>query len=122
MPGTTKGSFRRRTGWAMTIVWLRPGRHRWIVSRMDADTLTLARLLVTAALLAATTEYIELIKRRALRTARARERAMFEQQGLNGLVRVFLTGTGKPGRWSNGEWGTGAEPDLRWFRNPAREP
>jgi len=73
---------------------------------MDADTLTLARLLVTAALLAATTEYIELIKRRALRTADARERAMFEEQGLNGLVRVFLAGA----------------QDLRWVRNPASQP
>jgi hypothetical protein len=89
---------------------------------MDADTLTLARLLTTAALLAATTEYIELIKRRAVRTAHARERAMFEEQGLNGLVRVFLAGAGKPRRRSNSEWGTGAEPDLRWVRNPASEP
>jgi hypothetical protein len=73
---------------------------------MDADTLTLARLLTTAALLAATTEYIELIKRRAVRTAHARERAMFEEQGLHGLVRVFLAGA----------------PDLRWVRNPASQP
>ena len=59
---------------------------------MDPDTLTLARLLIIAALLAATTEYAELIKRRAVRTAHARERAMFEEQGLDGLVRVFLAG------------------------------
>ena len=58
---------------------------------MDADTITLARLLVTAALLAATAEYAELIRRRAIRTAHARERAMFEEQGLHGLVRVLLT-------------------------------
>ena len=70
-------------------------------ARMDPDTLTLARLLVTAALLAATTEYIELIKRRAVRTAHARERATFEEQGLHGLVRVFLAAT----------------PDLEWVRD-----
>ena len=73
---------------------------------MNADTLTLAKLLVTAALLAATAEYIELIKRRAVRNRRARERAMFEEQGLNGLVRVFLAGA----------------PDLRWVRNPTSQP
>ena len=59
---------------------------------MDPHTLTLARLLATAALMAATTEYVELIRRRAVRTAHARERAMFEEQGLDGLVRVFLAG------------------------------
>ena len=59
---------------------------------MDADTITLARLLVTAALLAATAEYAELIRRRAIRTDHARERAMFEEQGLHGLVRVLLAG------------------------------
>jgi hypothetical protein len=89
---------------------------------MDADTLMLAKLLITAALLAATTEYIELIKRRAVRTAHARERTMFEEQGLNGLVRVFLAGAGRPRQRSNSEWGTGAERDLRWVRNPASEP
>ena len=89
---------------------------------MDPDTLTLARLLGTAALLAATAEYIELIKRRAVRTAHARERATFEEQGLNGLVRVFLAGEGKPGRRSDTERGTGAAPDLRWIRNPAVQP
>jgi len=89
---------------------------------MDADTLTLARLLVTAALLAATTEYIELIKRRAVRTAHARERTMFEEQGLNGLVRVFLAGAGKPGRRSTSQWGSGAEPDLRWVPDPGSQP
>lgn len=68
---------------------------------MDAETLTLARLLVLAALIAATTDYAELIKHRAIRTAHARERAMFEEQGLHGLVRVFLTGT----------------PDLQWVRD-----
>jgi hypothetical protein len=73
---------------------------------MDPQTLTLARLLVTAALVAATCKYAELIRRRALRTAHARERAMFEEQGLDGLVRVFLAG------------GASREPSPR---RPARE-
>ena len=73
---------------------------------MDPQTLNLARLLVAAALVAATAEYAAMIKRRALRTAHARERAMFEDDGLHGLVRVFLAGA----------------PDLRWVRNQAPQP
>jgi hypothetical protein len=57
---------------------------------MDADSLTLARLLVMAALTAAATEYAEMIRRRGVRRADARERAMFEEHGLHGLVRVLL--------------------------------
>jgi hypothetical protein len=57
---------------------------------MTADTVTLARLLAMAALLAATTEYAEMIKRRVLRQVNARERSALEQYGLHGLVRVFL--------------------------------
>jgi hypothetical protein len=73
---------------------------------VDPDTLTLARLLITAALVAATTEYAEMIRRRAVRTAHARERAMFEEQGLDGLVRVFLAGGGLPARRpSTRPWG-----------------
>jgi hypothetical protein len=82
----------------MTIVSLRHASDGWIVPRMDPDTLTLARLLVAAALVAATAEYAAMIKRRAARTAHARERAMFEEQGLGGLVRVFLAGEGMPSR------------------------
>jgi hypothetical protein len=62
-----------------------------MVSNMTADTLTLARLLAMAALLAATTEYAEVIKRRVLGRVHARERSLREQHGLHGLVRVFLT-------------------------------
>ena len=61
-----------------------------MVSRMTADTLMLARLLAMAALLAATTEYAEVIKRRVSDRVRARERSLLEQHGLHGLVRVFL--------------------------------
>lgn len=57
---------------------------------MDADSFTLARLLLMAALTAATTEYVEVMKRRVVRRAGARERAMFEEHGLHGLVRVLL--------------------------------
>jgi hypothetical protein len=57
---------------------------------MTADTITLARLLAMAALLAATTEYAEMVRRRVLRRVHARERSALEQHGLDGLVRVFL--------------------------------
>ena len=61
-----------------------------MVSPMTADTLMLARLLSQAALLAATTEYAEMIKRRVTLRVKARERSALEQHGLHGLVRVFL--------------------------------
>jgi hypothetical protein len=57
---------------------------------MTGDTVTLARLLAMAALLAATTEYAEIIKRRVILRLNARERSALEQRGLDGLVRVFL--------------------------------
>jgi hypothetical protein len=61
-----------------------------MVSRMTADNLMLARLLAMAALLAATTEYAEVIKRRVVGRVNARERSLLEEHGLHGLVRVFL--------------------------------
>lgn len=48
------------------------------------------RLLAIAALIAATTEYIEVVRRRVRRRAEARERATLQDHGLHGLVRVFL--------------------------------
>jgi len=57
---------------------------------MTADTVTLARLLAMAALLAATTEYAEMIKRRVTCRLNARERSALEQHGLHGVVRVLL--------------------------------
>ena len=59
---------------------------------MTTDTDLLIRLLATAALIAATTEYIEIIRRRARRRVEARDRASLQEHGLHGLVRVFLAG------------------------------
>jgi hypothetical protein len=57
---------------------------------MHADTVMLARLLLMAALTAATVEYAELIRRRFARRVEARERAALREHGLRGLVRVLL--------------------------------
>ena len=73
---------------------------------MTGDTVMLARLLAMAALLAATTEYVELIKHRMMRRANARERSVLEQHGLHGLVRVFLAdGPSTEGRLPVGHGG-----------------
>ena len=62
-----------------------------MVAGMTApETVMLARLLSTAALIAATTEYAEVIRRRLARRAAARERVVLERHGLDGLVRVLL--------------------------------
>jgi hypothetical protein len=74
----------------MTIVCLKDDHPGWMVLPMDPDALTLARLLALAALIAATTEYAEVIKRRVVRHAEARERAVLEERSLQGLVRVLL--------------------------------
>jgi hypothetical protein len=57
---------------------------------MSADTVLLGQLLATAALIAATTDYAELVRRRVIGRAEARERAIFAEYGLRGLVRVLL--------------------------------
>jgi hypothetical protein len=57
---------------------------------MSADTVLLGQLLATAALIAATTDYAELIRRRVIGRAAAREQALFAEYGLRGLVRVLL--------------------------------
>ena len=58
---------------------------------MDTDAqMMLAKLLSMAALIAATTEYAEILKRRVVRRADARERAALQDVGLTGLVRVLL--------------------------------
>lgn len=75
----------------MTKVMLRRHRPERIVSGMTPDTALLAKLLATAALIAASTEYAHVIRRRVLRRAAARERALLEAHGLHGLVRVFLS-------------------------------
>jgi hypothetical protein len=53
---------------------------------MHPDTHMLAELLSLAALMAATIDYGEVTKRRALR----RVQVAVEDEGLRGLVRVFL--------------------------------
>ena len=74
----------------MTIVTLRNRCRGADGGGMDANSITLARLLAMAALTAGATQYAEMIRRRGLRRAEARERAMFEEHGLHGLVRVLL--------------------------------
>jgi hypothetical protein len=64
-----------------------------MVQDMAADTHTLAQLLALAALIGATIEYMEVIKRRVKRRAEARERAALQDVGLKGLVRVLLADT-----------------------------
>ena len=49
----------------------------------------LVQLVTTAGLIGATIEYAEIIKRRALLRLQVAERALFEEDGLRGLVRVF---------------------------------
>jgi hypothetical protein len=65
------------------------------MASMSADALTLAQLLTYAALLGATCEYAEIMKRRQLGRIIVAERAEIEQSGLEGLVRVFLTEDGE---------------------------
>ena len=65
-------------------------------SAMHPDMLLLAKLLSLAALVGATVEYAEVMKRRVIRRAAARDRAIFEDDGLHGLVRVFLADARPP--------------------------
>ena len=57
---------------------------------MHPDSLTLGQLLSMAALLAATCEYAEIIRRRQLVRIAIRQEAEVERSGLQGLVRLFL--------------------------------
>jgi hypothetical protein len=57
---------------------------------MTPDSALLIRLLTMAALIAATTEYVQLIRRRR-RRAEVRDAATLHEHGLRGLVRVFLS-------------------------------
>lgn len=57
---------------------------------MDAHSLMLAKLLSLAALVAATIQYVELVKCRQSTRAQSADRAAFEHEGLRGMVRVFL--------------------------------
>jgi hypothetical protein len=57
---------------------------------MDFETLLLAKFLSFAALLAATIMYAELLKHRQRARTHGADRVTFEDEGLRGLVRVFL--------------------------------
>jgi hypothetical protein len=58
--------------------------------RMEPDAFFLARLVAIAALIGATIEYVEILKRRVERRTLERQRAEIEREGLKGLVRVLL--------------------------------
>jgi hypothetical protein len=57
---------------------------------MEPDAFFLARLISIAALIGATIEYAEILRRRGVARALTRQRAEFEGEGLKGLVRVLL--------------------------------
>jgi hypothetical protein len=61
---------------------------------MHPDSFTLGQLLSMAALLAATCEYAEIIRRRQLARVLIRQEAEVARSGLQGLVRVFLADGG----------------------------
>jgi hypothetical protein len=58
---------------------------------MQPDAFFLARLVSLAALIGATIEYAEILRRRGVVRSLERQRAEFEGEGLKGLVRVLLT-------------------------------
>jgi hypothetical protein len=57
---------------------------------MDASLLNLSKLLSMAMLIAATIEYLEIVRRRSGWRSLARDRRMFAAEGLRALVRVFV--------------------------------
>ena len=57
---------------------------------MEPDAFFLARLVAIAALIGATIEYAEILKRRVVQRILERERAEIEREGLKGIVRVLL--------------------------------
>ena len=57
---------------------------------MEPDAFFLARLVAIAALIGATIEYAEILRRRVVQRTLERQRAEFEGEGLKGLVRVLL--------------------------------
>lgn len=56
----------------------------------SAAQILLAQLLAYAALIAATVEYIEIVRRRIARRGQSEQHAV-EASGLQGLVRVFIS-------------------------------
>jgi hypothetical protein len=86
---------RRDPGTEAGLLVPRPIDTPWAsMASMSADAVTLAQLLTYAALLGATCEYAEIMKRRQVGRVMMAERAEIEQSGLEGLVRVFLTEDG----------------------------
>ena len=65
---------------------------------MEPDAFFLARLVAIAALIGATIEYAEILKRRVVQRILERERAEIEREGLKGLVRVLLAEPEPPRR------------------------
>ena len=65
---------------------------------VDALHLLLAKLLSFAALLAATIQYVELMKHRQVARVYRAKRDAFEHEGLRGMVRVFLDDRTAPPR------------------------
>ena len=61
-----------------------------------ADSLTLEQLLSLATLMAATCEYVEIVRQRKTRRRADCERLDSEAAGLRGLVRVFLADSPRP--------------------------
>ena len=61
---------------------------------MEPDAFFLARLVALAALIGATIEYAEILRRRGMARLIARQRAELEGEGLKGLVRVLLAEPG----------------------------
>jgi hypothetical protein len=57
---------------------------------MEADLLNLSKLLSMAMLIAATIEYVEIVRRREGWRSLARDRRVFAAEGLRALVRVFI--------------------------------
>jgi len=68
--------------------------HRWprreIVDAMSYANYLLAELLTLAVLIAATIEYCEVIRRRAVSRALEADGRLAQEAGLHGLVRVLL--------------------------------
>jgi hypothetical protein len=65
---------------------------------MEPDAFFLARLVSIGALIGATIEYAEILRRRGEARALVRQRAEFEREGLRGLVRVLLAEAGPADR------------------------
>jgi hypothetical protein len=61
---------------------------------MEPDVFYLARLVSLGALIGATIEYAEILRRRGEARSLERQRVEFEREGLRGLVRVLLADAG----------------------------